>query len=311
MTKKKKSRLGKGLGALLGDVKQTTSPASVTEQNIESVDAKVPAPLTSNREGSSSNTGLKDLPIECLQRGKYQPRVNMDKEGLEELADSIRSQGIIQPLLVRQLGPDQYEIIAGERRWRGAQLAGLSKVPAVVRDITDETAMAVGLIENIQRQDLNVIEEAMGFQRLLDEFGLTHEEVAEAVGRSRAAVSNTLRLLGLDQPVRTLVEQEQLSMGHARAILALEQQKQIGAARKVVTGGLSVRATEHMVKRMNRGIGNKPVIEPGNADTRHLENDLSEKIGAKVEIQHGAKKGKLIIHYHSLDELDGILGRIN
>ena len=301
MSKKKKSRLGKGLGALLGDVKQTTSGTSAETSA---------APRRSEQVVKAASGGLRELPIEQLQRGKYQPRVNMDKEALEELGNSIRSQGIIQPLLVRQVGGNQYEIIAGERRWRGAQLAGLTTVPAVVREINDETAMAVGLIENIQRQDLNAIEEAMGLQRLLEEFGLTHEEVAESIGRSRAAVTNSLRLLNLDQKVRSLVEQNQLGMGHARAILALEEGRQLDAAKKVLSGGLSVRATEHLVKRLNRGLdGGRNRVQINN-DTKHLEDNLSEKIGARVEIQHGPKKGKLIIHYHSLDELDGILERI-
>ena len=303
MSKKKKSRLGKGLGALLGDVKQTTSsePAVVLEEAETFKQTAKPTP---------GPNGLREIPIEQLQRGQYQPRVNMDKESLEELGDSIRSQGIIQPLLVRRLGASRYEIIAGERRWRGAQLAGLTTVPAVVREINDETAMAVGLIENIQRQDLNAIEEAMGFQRLLEEFGLTHEEVAESVGRSRAAVTNSLRLLNLDQKVRSLVEQNQLGMGHARAILGLESERQFEAAKKVLAGGLSVRATEHLVKRLSRGLSGNRSRASTNHDTKNLEDGLSEKIGARVEIQHGPKKGKLIIHYHSLDELDGILERI-
>ncbi|MXX17292.1 MAG: ParB/RepB/Spo0J family partition protein, partial [Gammaproteobacteria bacterium] len=219
MTKKKKSRLGKGLGALLGDVRQTTAPVPA-----ESPDAAVPDPATA--------TGLLELPVELLQRGRYQPRRNMDEETLEELADSIRSQGVIQPLLVRRLGVDSYEIVAGERRWRGAQRAGLATVPAVVREVSDEAAMAVALIENIQRQDLNAIEQAMGFQRLLEEFGLTHEEVADSVGRSRAAVTNTLRLLNLTPAVQRLVESGELEMGHARALLGLPEERQLEGARK-------------------------------------------------------------------------------
>lgn len=318
MTKKKKSRLGKGLGALLGDVKQTTNVAQPDRQAVaESPSAATDSPASSAIQSSTAvaptavaPTGLRELPIELLQRGRYQPRLSIDKAALEELSESIRSQGIIQPLLVRRLAADKFEIIAGERRWRGAQLAGLATVPAVIREISDETAMAIALIENIQRQDLNAIEEALGFQRLLDEFGLTHEEVAESVGRSRAAISNTLRLLNLQTAVRKMLESGELGMGHARALLALPEHRQHEAARKVVAGGLSVRATEHLVKRLNRV---KPATK-GDAgaqhDVRHLEEELSTRIGARVEIQHGSKKGKLVIHYHSLDELDGILGRI-
>ena len=298
MTKKKKSRLGKGLGALLDDVRQTTAPVPA-----ESPDAAVPDPATA--------TGLLELPVELLQRGRYQPRRNMDEETLEELADSIRSQGVIQPLLVRRLGVDSYEIVAGERRWRGAQRAGLATVPAVVREVSDEAAMAVALIENIQRQDLNAIEQAMGFQRLLEEFGLTHEEVADSVGRSRAAVTNTLRLLNLTPAVQRLVESGELEMGHARALLGLPEERQLEGARKVVKGGLSVRATEHMVKRMNLIRRAPDPGEDGSAnDIRRLEDELSGRIQAKVEIRHGGRKGRLVIHYHSLDELDGILKRI-
>ncbi len=306
MSKKKKSRLGKGLGALLGDVKKTTAP--VTEEAVapETVVSEVASAESPSRPGSA--TGLRELPIELLQRGEYQPRIQMDKEALEELAESIRAQGIIQPLLVRELGTNQYEIIAGERRWRGAQLAGLSTVPAVIREISDETAMAVALIENIQRQDLNAIEEALGFERLIEEFGLTHEEVATSVGRSRTAVTNIMRLLGLNPQVRRMVESGELGMGHARALLALEDPRQPEAAAKIVKGGLSVRATEHMVKRMSRV--SKPRKDKGSRnDVRHLEQDLSDRIGARVEIKDVGGKGKLVVHYHSLDELDGILER--
>ena len=312
--KKKKSRLGKGLGALLGDVKKTTRAASAPAEPAAAVVAPTAvenkSAATAPSAQAAASTGLKELPIELLQRGEYQPRINMDKAALEELAESIRAQGIIQPLLVRKLGPEQYEIIAGERRWRGAQLAGLSTVPAVVREINNETAMAVALIENIQRQDLNAIEEAMGFQRLIDEFGLTHEEVAESVGRSRAAITNTLRLLGLPGSVRQMVESAQLGMGHARALLALADNRQLVAAKKVVAGELSVRATEHLVKRLNRATGSSAKIPGLDNDVRELEQQLSAKIGAAVNIMKSGKRGKLVIHYHSLDELDGILARI-
>ena len=296
MTSKKKSRLGRGLGALLGDVHQATAPVSAEPR------------AATDPAGAD---GLLELPVERLQRGRYQPRRQMDEESLEELAESIRAQGIIQPLLVRRLDDGGYEIVAGERRWRGAQRAGLATVPAVVREVSDEAAMAVALIENIQRQDLNAIEQAMGFQRLLEEFGLTHEEVATSVGRSRAAVTNTLRLLQLNPAVQRLVEGGELDMGHARALLGLPPERQPDGARKVIRGGLSVRATEHMVKRMNRLRRTADARADGAAnDIRRLEDELSGRIQAKVEIRHGGRKGRLVIHYHSLDELDGILRRI-
>ena len=307
MTQKKKARLGRGLGALLGDVKTTVT---------ENTDGNTTVRAGQNNESAApeSQTGYRELPIEQLQRGRYQPRLNMDKEALQELADSIRAQGVVQPLLVRMLGKDKYEIIAGERRWRGAQLAGLRAVPAVVRDIPDQTAMAVGLIENIQREDLNAMEEAKGFQRLLDEFGLTHQEIAEAVGRSRAAVSNLIRLLSLHSSVQKLLETGDLEMGHARALLALDESNQFEAASRVISGGLSVRRTEQMVKNWAQDeddlSGQAEKSGDRSADIVRLEDDLSSKIGAKVEIQHRNKKGKLVIHYHSLDELDGILERI-
>lgn len=308
MTKKKKSRLGKGLGALLSDVRQTTSVGP--EDSGSSTVATAVDTAAAGSESNKDSSGLRELPIEWLQRGQYQPRTNMGKEALEELADSIRAQGIIQPLLVRRLTQEKYEIVAGERRWRGAQLAGLATVPAVVREVSDQAAMAVALIENIQRQDLNPIEEAAGFQRLIEEFGLTHEQIASTVGRSRTAVTNTLRLLTLDNKVRELVEAGDLSMGHARALLALPDARQYEAARKVVARELSVRATEHLVKRLNRVRKPAQAVTDSSQDIKYLENELSDRIGARVAIQHSGKKGKLVIHYNSLDELDGILSRI-
>ncbi len=295
MTKKRKSRLGKGLEALLGDARPAPDGVSLSDS--------IPAPR--------GDAGLLDIPVERLQRGRYQPRRNLDEAALEELTESVRAQGVIQPLLVRRLAGDEYEIIAGERRWRAAHRAGLATIPAVVRVIDDETAMAMALIENIQRQDLSAMEEAMGFQRLLEEFGLTHEEVATSVGRSRAAVTNVLRLLNLHPSVQQLVQDRELGMGHARALLGLPKARQLEGAHKVVKGGLSVRATEHMVKRMNR-LSRMPAPNPedANTDIRRLEDELSSRIQAKVEIRHRPRKGRLVIHYHSLDELDGILTRI-
>ena len=292
MTTRKKARLGRGLEALLGDVR--------------------PAPATAG-DAAGGHSQLRELPIEQLQRGKYQPRSKMDKPALEEMAETIRAQGVIQPLLVREIKRDRYEIIAGERRWRGAQLAGLATVPAVVREVSDQSAMAVALIENIQREDLNAIEEATGFQRLLDDFGLTHQEIAEAVGRSRSAVSNLLRLLALHSVAKKLLEDGEIEMGHARALLQLPATDQPAAARKVAAAGLSVRATELLVKRLLAGGGDGDNDQPTpqkDPDVARIESELSTRLGARVSIQHSAKKGKLIIHYHSLDELDGIIERI-
>ncbi len=286
MSKKKKARLGRGLGALLGDVRPPG-------------------------EASSARAGVRELPIEQLQRGKYQPRLHMDKAALEELAETIRAQGIIQPLLVRAVGASRYEIIAGERRWRAAQLAGLGQVPVVVREVSDKDAMAVALIENIQRKDLNALEEAAGFQRLIEEFKLTHAQVAEAVGKSREAVSNLLRLLALHPSARQLLEAGELDMGHARALLALPTKDQPKAASATVANRYTVRQTEAMVKRLLSGGGKSSGGgAKKSADVNRLENTLSKKLGARVSIAHGKAGGKVVIHYHSLDELDGIIARV-
>jgi ParB family chromosome partitioning protein len=252
---------------------------------------------------------LMRLPVEHIERGRYQPRRHIGEEELAALADSIRAQGVVQPVVVRSIGEQRYELIAGERRWRASQLAGLHEIPAIVRDVPDETAAAVALIENIQRQDLNAMEEADALERLTREFGLTHEQVARAVGRSRVAVSNLLRLRQLTPPVRDLVEQRRLEMGHARALLALEGADQIAFAERVVAQGLSVRQTEQLVARHLRG-EHKPAPHAASADVRHLEHDLAERLGAKVSIDHGRRGGKLVIRYNSLDELDGILAHI-
>lgn len=298
MNRPKKARLGRGLEALLGDV--SSAPAG---------DA-----ATATAEGSGA---LRELPVEQLQRGAYQPRSRMAPEALEELAETIRAQGVIQPLLVRAAGRGRYEIIAGERRWRAAQLAGLTAVPAFVRDISDRDAMAVALIENIQREDLNAVEEAAGFQRLLDDFGLTHQQIADLVGRSRAAVTNHLRLLTLHPAVKKQLAAGDLDMGHARALLALPKAAQPGAAGQVAAGRLSVRQTEALVKRLLAGdddgggkSATKTATNAANADVARLEESLSQRLGARVAIRHGRKSGKVVIHYHSLDELDGIIERI-
>jgi len=254
---------------------------------------------------------LKHLPIEFLQRGRYQPRRDMDPQALEDLASSIKAQGVMQPIVVRPLeGANQYEIIAGERRWRASQLAGLAEVPCVVRSVSDEAAIAMALIENIQREDLNPIEEASALQRFQDEFQLTHQQVADAVGKSRTTVTNLLRLMSLAPDARKLVEHGDLEMGHARALLALAGDRQNEAARTVVAKGLSVRQTEALVRRLQQqqSADQETKIDP---DIKLLQDDLADRLGAPVMIQHSARgKGKLVIRYSSLDELDGILAHI-
>lgn len=290
MTASSKRGLGRGLDALLGITPAESAPAAA-------------APTTPDQ-------GLRTMPVDLIQRGRFQPRVHFDQAALQELADSIREQGIVQPIVVRRVpGQDRFEIIAGERRWRAAQLAGLHEVPVIVRNVDDRTAMSVALIENIQRKDLNAIEEANALHRLVNEFGLTHEKVAEAVGRSRAAVSNLLRLLELTEPVRQMVEEGSLEMGHARTLLALPVEQQLAAARHIAAG-MSVRQAEQYVKSMlaPRPKRGEKAVDP---DVRRLEQDLSEKLGARVEVVQGAKgSGNLVIHYHSLDELDGIISHI-
>jgi len=279
----KKRGLGRGLDALLGD-------ASIDKEKKQHQ--------------------LQTLPIELLQRGRYQPRKDIDPEKLQELADSIKAQGIVQPVVVRRLEGEKYEIVAGERRWRAAQLAGLQDVPVVVRDISDREAMAIALIENIQREDLNPLEEAEALKRLLEEFAMTHQQIAEAVGKSRTTVTNLLRLIELHPEVKKLLVSGALEMGHARALLALEGGSQIAAARKIAAAGMTVRAAEKLVKESQGG--KKPGREnTPDPDTIRLQNELSEKIGAKVTISHQrGGKGRLIIDYSSLDELDGLLQRI-
>ncbi|MGB5541023.1 MAG: ParB/RepB/Spo0J family partition protein [Gammaproteobacteria bacterium] len=252
------------------------------------------------------------LPVDIIRRGKYQPRLDMHKESLQDLADSISAQGVLQPIVVRRVDGDAYEIIAGERRWRAAQLAGLHEIPAIVRDVEDRAAIAIALIENIQRENLNPMEEAKSLNRLIREFELTHEQAAEAVGRSRAAVSNLLRLLDLDDAVKAMVEHGQLEMGHARALLSLAGPAQIEAARQVIARGLSVRATEGLVKQLQQPRAHKAPPPRKDPNIRQLETDLADKLGAGVSIRPGrGGKGKLEISYNSLDELDGILEHIH
>lgn len=258
----------------------------------------------------SSNDALRTLQVGQLQPGKYQPRTQMDQESLQQLADSIRAQGIMQPILVRPVGPEKFEIIAGERRWRAAQLAGLSEVPALVREIADEAALAMSLIENIQRENLNPLEEAAGIKRLIDEFSMTHQLAAEAVGRSRAAVTNLLRLLNLAQPVQELLMQGRIDMGHARALLSLTGAKQIATAEHIAQKAMSVREAEALVKRVLQPKRNI-VEKTADTDVLRLQEELSETVGAQVKIQ-AAKggTGTVSIRYHSLDQLDGLVAMI-
>lgn len=291
----KKKSLGRGLDALL-DSHRAAREAG------EAVDAVLDSGL------------LQEIPVELVQRGKYQPRRDMDPEALEELASSIRAQGIMQPIVVRTAGGDRYEIIAGERRWRAAQLAGLDRIPAVIRDVTDEAAIAMALIENIQREDLNPMEEALAMARLQQEFELTHQQIADAVGKSRTTITNLLRLISLRDDVQRMLEHGDLEMGHARALLALPAEQQSRTATQVVSKGLSVRQTEALVRRLLAAEKEKDTDRDEvrhDPDIRQLEEQLSQRLGAAVSIQHGRRgKGKVILQYNSLDELDGILAHI-
>ncbi|HYC37777.1 MAG TPA: ParB/RepB/Spo0J family partition protein [Usitatibacter sp.] len=254
---------------------------------------------------------LAQLPVASLRPGKYQPRTRMDQASLAELADSIRARGVIQPIVVRPVGPAQYEILAGERRWRAARIAGLEKVPALVRDVPDEAALGIGLIENIQREDLNPLEEANGLRRLIEEFRLTHEEVAGAVGRSRAGVSNLLRLLELAPAVQELLQEGHIDMGHARALLALSKARQVELAEQVRARGLSVRETERLVRAAMAPPAVRRDAPTLDADGRRLQEDLSESLGATVQIRpRGTGKGSVVIEYSSLDELAGLVERL-
>ncbi len=258
---------------------------------------------------ASDRDSLKSLPLDLISPGPFQPRSIFDADRLQELAESIRHQGVIQPIIVRAKGENNYELIAGERRWRAAQMAGIENIPAIVRKVPDEIAIAMALVENIQREDLNPIEEATALRRLVDEFQMTHQEAGDSVGRSRSAVSNLLRLLELSEEVRELVDARHLEMGHARALLTLEPSLQAKAAREVVAKALSVRETEELVRRLK----NPPVpkITTLDPDVQRLQNALAEKLCAKVKLSHNAKgKGKMVIAFNSADELDGILEQL-
>lgn len=285
----KKRGLGRGLDALLG----------------------IGAGQLATEEANGEQ--LKAIPLDLVQRGQFQPRLDIKAESLQELADSIKSQGVVQPVLVRPIGDGgRYELIAGERRWRAAQIAGLNTIPAVVRQVTGAEAMSIALIENIQREQLNPIEEAAALDRLVREFDMTHERIAKSIGRSRAAVSNLLRLLDLESATRELVESGDLEMGHARALLGLSALNQVKAARRIVSEGLSVRAAEALVRRLKeRKHESERVSKKVDPNTRQLERSLGERLGADVSIQHRSTgKGSLTIRYGSLDELDGILAHI-
>jgi ParB family chromosome partitioning protein len=253
---------------------------------------------------------LGTLPVGAIQPGKYQPRTKMDPEALNELAASIRAKGLMQPVLVRPLGRDSFELIAGERRWRAAQMAGLTEIPALVREVPDETALAMSLIENIQREDLNPMEEAAGVQRLVDEFSMTHDQAADAIGRSRSATTNLLRLLKLAKPVQQMLMQGALEMGHARALLVLDGARQIEAANRVGARGLSVRETEALVRRLAHSPGTRRK-QSRDRDLARLEEDVSERLGTTVEIRTGRKgKGKIVLHFSGLDHLDQLLKKL-
>lgn len=306
----RKRALGRGLDALIGAGSRHRSLQP--DESLDAADGEVMVPIDA-AEGLApqDQERLERLPLGQLTRGKYQPRRDIQPEALEELADSIRSQGVMQPIVVRPIGDDRYEIIAGERRWRAAQLAELDVIPAVIREVSDQVALALAVIENIQRENLNPVEEAMALKRLQDEFELTQQQVADAVGKSRAQVANLMRLLSLDPEVQTLLERGDLDMGHARALLALSGAAQRSAAHDVVDKDLTVRATEALVKQLLEGAPTKPDSQPRSTDVVRLENQLGELLGAPVKIQHGRSgKGRLTIRYTSLDELDGILGHI-
>ena len=264
--------------------------------------------LAGDSDGRRAEESLQSLKTSLLQPGKYQPRTHMDKESLAELAESIKAQGIMQPILVRPVSPGSYEIIAGERRWRAAQLAGLSEVPALIREVPDEAALAMSLIENIQRENLNPIEEAIGIQRLIKEFGMTHQAASQALGSSRSAVSNLLRLLNLPTAVQELLMQGKIDMGHSRALLSLPASKQIETANLVVHKQLSVRETERLVHRIEHPVEKKQPKR--DRDLLRLQENISLKLGAQVVINSGKNgKGSVVIHYDSLEQLDGILSR--
>lgn len=300
-----RKKLGRGLDKLLQRDAQALTEAQPVGDAASAIQ-----PVTDSHELKDQT--LRHIPIDLIQRGKYQPRTDMHQEALQELAESIKAQGVMQPIVVRPVSDKRFEIIAGERRWRASQLAGLDKIPAVIRLVPDESAIAMALIENIQRENLNPIEEATALKRLQDEFELTQQEVADAVGKSRSTVTNLLRLMGLTPEVRVMLEHGDLEMGHARALLTLESEQQGEAAKTVSGKGLSVRQTEELVRKILAGPKPKKSSDVDvDPDIRRLEETLSEKLGSRVQIQHGSKgSGKVTLKYNNLDELDGILAHI-
>jgi ParB family chromosome partitioning protein len=313
----KRKSLGRGLDALLSSARPAVPPPPAAAEPAQSSATGVaPAPVPASRE-----PGLREVPVDLLRRGKYQPRVDMREDSLTELAESIKAEGVIQPIVVRPVpsptgGETEYEIVAGERRWRAAQMAGLATIPAVIRDIPDESAVAVALIENIQRENLNPLEEARSLHRLVEEFGLTHADAADAVGRSRVTVTNLLRLLDLPRPVREMLERRELDMGHAQALLGLDSPElTVQLAEQARKQQWSVRATESAVRKLaGPQAGSKATksaaARASDPNVRRLEADLTEKLGAAVAIEHGPKGGRVVIRYNGLDELEGILAHI-
>lgn len=310
----KKKGLGRGLDALLGGGQST----SVANRDPAPINAPATQPTETAQTTAASDTStatakseLQNMPIDLIRPGEYQPRRDMHPDALEELAASIKAQGVMQPIVVRAVGMGQYEIIAGERRWRASQQAGLDTIPVLIKDVPDEAAIAMALIENIQREDLNAMEEATALARLQSEFDLTHQEIADAVGKSRSAVSNLLRLMQLQFDVRTLLERGDLELGHAKALLGLEGASQSETARKVVAQGLSVRQTEALVRKVQQGPSAKKPASGKTNDTIRLEQDLGEKVGLPVAIDHKANgKGSVTFTYNTLEELEGLLDHI-
>ncbi|WP_113906688.1 ParB/RepB/Spo0J family partition protein [Aliidiomarina celeris] len=303
MTAKKRG-LGRGLDALLA-----TSANAAARSEAQNADSLSSQEKNTGEQQPQEKSELRKLPVEFLKPGKYQPRKDMSPTALEELANSIKSQGIIQPIVVRQVATDQYEIIAGERRWRAAQLAQIDRVPCLVKDIPDEAAIAMALIENIQREDLSALEEAVALQRLIDEFEMTHQAVAEAVGKSRTTITNLLRILQLNNDVKTHLERGDIELGHGKVLLAVQGDLQSELARTIVAKGLTVRESEKLVNRALNPVEQEP--KTPDPDVQQLEQRLTDTLGAKVSISHNRKgRGKLVINYTSLDELDGILNHI-
>ena len=299
MPAKKTSRLGRGLSALLG----------------AEVPANIPTPAktaaASTQEQHVAGPAVQEIEIGQLKAGKYQPRTLMEQEKLQELCESIRQQGVISPIIVRPTTSGRYEIIAGERRYRASKLAGKKTVPAIVREVDDRNALAMALIENMQREDLNAVEEAMGVSRLIEEFGYTHEQAAEAIGRSRSGTTNLLRLLNLTEVVKQMLADGKIDMGHARALLALSGAEQIQVANQIVAKGLSVRETERLIARLAQKSENKPTKKEKSSDDRILEERLAESIGAPVRVVYGKKgRGKIVIDFADLNDLDALLEKL-